>query len=257
MPVIFVGHGSPMNALQNNKATQGLENLGKFLRQKFAPKAILGISAHYASDGLFINDSKNLRQIYDMYGFPRELYEIEYHVSGSPEIAHVSANVLSDFNIKIDNSWGLDHGLWSVLLRIYPHANIPVVPLSIDMSKDLAWHFALGRALQPLREQGVLIMASGNIVHNLSLLAWEKENFGYEWAIEFDKKIKTSVLNRDFESVLNYQKFRGSDKSFFTLEHFIPLIYALGSSLQGDKIKVFNEIYNYGAISMTSYIFGG
>ncbi|WP_194145639.1 dioxygenase [Helicobacter jaachi] len=269
MPVVFIGHGSPMNAIESHLTTQNWERLGQILRQHFAPRAILGISAHWATNGLFINNSPHLRQIYDMYGFPQALYDLTYEASSDEQIAQIIMHSLKDWEIRVDNTWGLDHGLWSVLCRIYPQPshksahtldsiNIhtpPIIPLSINLNISLAQQLRLGEVLRFLRQKGVLILASGNIVHNLALLSWTAQNEGYEWARAFDVGIKHCILRRDFNAVVDYKTLKGSNKSFVTLEHFIPLLIALGASEAQDKIIVFNEAYNFGALAMTSYIF--
>lgn len=252
MPVLFVGHGSPMNAIEDNQYTRGWKKIASKIPE---PKAILSVSAHWYTDETKILDDKSPKMTYDMYGFPRELYEVIYNSPGAPEFAHDTRDILGR-EVKIDNSWGYDHGTWSVLHVMYPEAKIPVYQLSINRSKDAAWHFKLGQMIDVLREKGVLIMGSGNVVHNLSEVDFSMEG-GYRWAEEFDSYIKQRILERDFDSVINYKKAgRAAEKSFLTPDHFYPLMYILGASTDEDKITVFNDSCTLGALSMTGYLLG-
>ena len=251
MPVIFIGHGSPMNAIEDNEFTQNWKKLGQELPR---PKAILSISAHWFTAGTRISDVEWPKTVYDMYGFPRKLYELKYDAPGSPALAKEVIALLSDTSVKIDNSWGLDHGTWSVLHSMYPNADIPVVQLSIDRNAPPRKHFEMGQKLQKLREEGVLILGSGNIVHNLALVSFEEEN-GFPWAYEFDQYIKTSIINKDWDSILNYKKLGASAlKAFFTPDHYYPLLYVLGASDSQDTFRILNESCVYGSISMTCYV---
>ena len=251
MPVLFIGHGSPMNAIEENEFTEKWADFGLRLAR---PKAILSISAHWYTEGTRICDALYPTQIYDMYGFPSELYELKYPVKGSPELAHNTKELLNS-EVQIDNRWGIDHGTWSVLCRMYPEADIPVCQLSIDRNADAAVHYRMGQELSSLREQGVLILGSGNVVHNLSKINWELEG-GYPWAEEFDTYIKKSILNRQYEDVLRYDKAGKSAKlSFYTPEHFYPLLYILGALDEKDQGSVYNDSCILGSLSMTSYLF--
>lgn len=252
MPVLFVGHGSPMNAIEDNQYTRGWKEIASKIPE---PKAILSISAHWYTDGIKILDDKNPKMTYDMYGFPRELYEIRYNSPGAPELAHATRDILGQ-DVKIDNSWGYDHGTWSVLHVMYPEAKIPVYQLSIDRNKDAAGHFKLGQRISSLREKGVLIIGSGNVVHNLSEVNFSMEG-GYRWAEEFDSFIKANILKRNFDRVIHYQQAgRSAELSFWTPDHFNPLMYILGASTDGDEITVFNDSCMMGALSMTSFLLG-
>ena len=250
MPVLFVGHGSPMNAIEDKHFTCGWEKLADRIPR---PKAILVISAHWTTPGTKVTDSLKPRQIYDMYGFPRELYEVVYEPAGAPEIAQWVPNLTPQ--AEIDNSWGLDHGAWSVLKRIYPEADIPVFQMSLDQSASRQYHYETGRRLKPLRDQGVLILGSGNIVHHLGLVNWSLDG-GYDWAVEFDQYIKSSILNRDHESVIDYrQAGECAHTAVPTTEHFDPMLYVLEATDDTDQIFIFNEMCTLGSISMTSYLF--
>lgn len=251
MPVLFVGHGSPMNAVEDNEYTREWERVAKLIP---TPTAILAISAHWCTDGTRIIDEEYPKMIYDMYGFPEELYKIEYKSKGSPEFAKLTKELVQK-EIKSDYNWGYDHGTWSVLHRMYPKADIPVYQLSIDRNAEAQTHYQLGKELQKLREQGVLIFGSGNVVHNLRLVDWSVEK-GFAWAEEFDVYIKDNVQKRNFDDVIQYKKAgQAAQKSFTTPEHFYPLLYVLGASKDSDKLMVFNDSCTLGSLSMTSYMF--
>lgn len=252
MPVLFVGHGSPMNAIEDNEFSQTWKLLGKRLPK---PKAILAVSAHWYSEGTKTSDVENPRMIYDMYGFPEKLYEMRYPVSGSPELAGQLKESLGEL-VSIDNRWGIDHGTWSVLCHMYPNADIPVVQLSVDHLAPAMTHYEIGKKIRALRENGVIILASGNIVHNLALINWQMEE-GYPWAHEFDSYIKKNILEKNHDAVIHHERVgRSAEKAFYTPDHYFPLLYALGASEPTDEIEVFNEKCLMGSMSMTGYIFG-
>lgn len=251
MPVLFVGHGSPMNAIEDNEYT---ENWAKIKELIPKPTAILAISAHWYTEGTRITDADNPKMVYDMYGFPEELYEVEYNTKGAPELARLTKNLIQK-EVIIDNSWGYDHGTWSILHKMYPAADVPVYQLSVDRNVDARTHFQIGKDLSTLRDNGVLIFASGNVVHNLRKLDWNMSG-GYPWAEEFDLYIKDKIVNKRYEDVLQYEKAgQSAQLSIPTPEHFYPLLYALGASDESDKVKVFNNSSMLGALSMTSYLF--
>lgn len=250
MPVLFIGHGSPMNAVENNQFTRGWEEIaGKIPK----PKAILSISAHWYTAETRINNTEKPAMVYDMYGFPDELYRVVYPAPGAPELAEITRNQISR-EVKVDNIWGLDHGTWSVLHRMYPTAEIPVYQLSIDMNASAEIHYKIGQELTLLREQGVLILGSGNIVHNLSQVNWMLAG-GYPWADAFDDYIQQKILKAEHEAIINYHLAGESSKlAFITPEHFYPLLYVLGASDGDDSITIFNNSRTLGSISMTSYL---
>lgn len=252
MPVIFVGHGSPMNAIEKNTFTTVWESLGKRLPR---PKAILCVSAHWYADQTKTSDDVNPRMIYDMYGFPQALYELKYPVKGSVELTNQIVDRLGDL-VAIDNRWGIDHGTWSVLCRMYPEADIPVVQLSVNYNAPAQTHFDIGRKLADLRNEGILIMGSGNIVHNLSLINWSMEG-GYPWAQEFDDYVKMNILNRSYDDVVHYERAgKCAEQAFYTPDHFYPLLYVLGAADKNERIEVFNDVCSMGSMSMTGYLFG-
>lgn len=251
MPVLFVGHGSPMNAIENNDFTRGWEEIAARIPR---PTAILAISAHWYTPGTRINDSAQPKTVYDMYGFPDELYRIVYHAPGAPELAHQTNELLLGV-AQIDNSWGIDHGTWSVLHRMYPQADIPVFQLSVNQQAPAEEHYRLGQQLQALREQGVLIFGSGNVVHNLGRIDWQSDG-GYPWAERFDAYIKAQILAHQHQHVIDYHTAGESAQlAFVTPEHFYPLLYVLGASAPDDAITVFNDACTLGALSKTSYLF--
>jgi 4,5-DOPA dioxygenase extradiol len=249
MPVLFVGHGSPMNAIEDNPFSEQWKRLGERLPR---PQAILSVSAHWFTKGIRVTDAPTPRMVYDMYGFPDELYRVTYPAPGSPRFAGIAQTLLG---AQIDNAWGLDHGSWSVLRHLYPNADVPVFQVSVDGLSSADGHFAMGRRLRALREQGVLVMGSGNVVHNLAKADGNMTG-GYPWAETFDRYIRNNVLNHSAESVIRYENAGASSSFAFTsMDHFAPLLCALGASDEGDHITVFNDARVFGALSMTSYLF--
>ncbi len=240
-----------MNAVEENRFVEEWKTLGNKIPR---PTAILAVSAHWFTNGSRVTDAQAPRTVYDMYGFPDELYKIVYPAKGAPELAHLTQSMISR-KVTIDNSWGHDHGTWSVLHRIYPDADIPVFQLSIDSRISPHEHYQIGRELSALQEQGVLIFGSGNVVHNLARVNWGMDG-GYSWAEEFDAYIKEHVMARQNENVINYQQ-AGSSASISvpTLDHFAPLLYVLGASENAERVTVFNDACTLGSLSMTSYLF--
>lgn len=251
MPAIFVGHGSPMNAIGDNRARRDWIRIGKELPR---PKAIVGVSAHWTSSGTtLVRRSEVNRQVYDMYGFPDELYQIRYAPPGDIAVADRVLSLLGS-DSRADNAWGLDHGLWSVMCNMFPDADIPVVPVSVDTSASPQKLFDMGRRLSALRDEGVLVLGSGNVVHNLRMVNWSNRD-GEIWADSFDGSIKRAVLDRDFGTVLGYESLNSSAKAVPTVEHFDPLPVILGASREDDRIEVFADYRELGSMSMTSYLF--
>lgn len=256
MPAIFIGHGSPMNALENNNCTQQWRDLAMRLPK---PRAILVISAHwYTQSSTAITAQIQNQTIHDFYGFPPQLASYDYPSQGSIALAEeIVAEIKSEFEIKIaHNEWGLDHGVWSILTHMYPTPNMPILQLSIDARQDANYHYNLGKKLASLRQNGILIMASGNIVHNLGLLNWHKPNAAYDWAVEFDQKIIAAIQNRDVLSLTNYLALTPMAQSAVpTPDHYLPLLYIIGASNHEDELTIFNQEYQYGSLSMTSIMF--
>lgn len=252
-PVLFIGHGSPMNAISDNAFTNRLSQIG----QRLQPKAILCVSAHWLTAGTWVTSMASPKTIHDFYGFPDELFNVQYPARGSPEIAEIIHQLKLIPQIQLDDhSWGLDHGTWAVLRKMFPMANVPVLQLSIDMSLPSQSHFEIGKHLQILRDQGVLIIGSGNIVHNLRKVDWSFENKGFDWAIEFDQWIKFKLENRDFQPLVDdFLKTEIGRLSIPTLDHYLPLLYILGAVRKQDQLTTEFEGFDLGSISMRCFSF--
>ena len=257
MPVLFVGHGSPMNAIEENEFVQGWRAVGKTLPK---PKAILCISAHWETKGTFLTAMEKPRTIHDFGGFPRPLFEVQYPAPGSPELAMESKNLVKKTETGLDESWGLDHGCWSVLKRMFPEADIPVVQMSLDYNRSAQSHYDLAKELLPLRKKGILIMGSGNLVHNLGLVDWSKMNeigFGYAWAAEANEKMKNYILTNNHQMLINYREQGNAfNLAIPTPEHFLPLLYALALKEGDEKMEFFNDKPVMGSLTMTSLAIG-
>jgi 4,5-DOPA dioxygenase extradiol len=253
MPVLFIGHGSPMNAIEENEFSQAWSTAGKTLPH---PKAILAISAHWETSGTKVTAMEKPRTIYDFYGFPKELYEVTYPAPGSPDLVQTVRKVIKLTEVQPDLTWGLDHGTWSVLHRMFPKADVPVVQMSLDRSKGPENHYQLGQQLKELREEGVLIVSSGNIVHNLRMTIFD-DNLKFDWAEVFDKKVKQWILADDHEPLIAYEK-QGQEAALAinSAEHYLPLLYTLGVKDEGEPISFFADKVTYGAISMRSVRIG-
>jgi len=253
MPVLFVGHGSPMNAIQETEFVKGWREAGKTLPK---PNAILCISAHWETRGTSVTVMEKPPTIHDFGGFPQELFEVQYPAPGSPELAKETKSIIKKTEIGLDERWGLDHGCWSVLRRMFPAANIPVVQMSLDYSQPAQYHYDLAKELFPLRKKGILIMGSGNMVHNLRLVDWDKidePGFGYDWAIEANEKMKKFILSNDHQSLINYRaQGRAFDLAIPTPEHFLPLLYVLAVKEENEIIEIFNDKPDMGSLTMTS-----
>lgn len=255
MPVLFIGHGNPMNAIAQNAFTETLNKLGETIPK---PKAVLCISAHWMSEGTWITHMKNPKTIHDFYGFPKALFDVRYPAPGSPEIAELVKNEIPGSKIHLDDElWGLDHGTWSVVRHLYPRANIPVLQLSVYMEQSPEYHFELGKQLRKLRDEGILIVGSGNIVHNLRTLIWEENAEAYDWAIEFDEWVKGRILARDFSSLVHQATtLRAGKLSIPSPDHWYPLLYSLGASDESDRIHFEYEGIENASISMRTVSFG-
>ena len=249
MPALFIGHGSPMNAIEQNDFTQTLQNLGQSL---IKPKAILCISAHWTTKGTFVDISPNPKMIYDIYGFPKELYNLKYPADGAPIIANEISKTITHTTIQKSTNWGLDHGTWSVLTHLYPQADIPTFQLSIDYHQPMQYHYDLAKQLNKFREKGILVIGSGNLTHNLKIVDFQDINATpRDWALEFDTKIKELINDKNHKGVIDYKKI-GSSAQLAVPEpsHFIPLIYTLALQDNNDKIDYFYNKFHYGTLSM-------
>lgn len=257
MPVLFLGHGSPMNAIEENQFVQGFRKISKEIPK---PNAILCISAHWFTNGTFVTAMEMPKTIHDFYGFPKELFEVQYPAKGSPELAKETAALLAPTFVEEDHSWGLDHGAWSVIRHLYPNADIPIIQLSIDYTKPPQFHFDLASQLQKLRKKGILIIGSGNIVHNLRLVDFRNINtigYGYDWALEAREKTNNWLLDGNFKNLIDYQK-QGTflTTAVPTPDHFLPLIYSLGLKEKSEELSLFNDELIAGSLSMTSVRIG-
>lgn len=252
MPVLFLGHGSPMNAIEENQFVAGFRTLGQELQ---TPKAILCISAHWETKGTHVTAMDHPRTIHDFGGFPKALHEVQYPAPGSPELAMATRQLLQPTEVGLDHSWGLDHGAWSVIKHLYPNANIPVVQMSIDYTKSPTYHYELARSLAGLRRKGVLILGSGNMVHNLGRVAWDQLDvtFAYDWAQEASDRMKKYIMSDDHRPLIDYgRQGRAFDMAIPTPEHYLPLLYALALKAKSDGISLFNDEPVAGALTMTS-----
>ena len=255
MPALFIGHGNPMNALADNNYAKALEKEGKHLLG-LNPEAILIISAHWLTSGTYVTVSPKPETIHDFSGFPEELYHIEYPVPGSPASAAETINSVKMIDIKEDSNWGLDHGSWSILKHMFPLANIPVYQLSIDYKKPALYHFNLANELKSLRDKGIIIIGSGNIVHNLLLIDFTENAVPFGWAVEYDNLVKSFLLNKNIDALLNYAKFGNPYLAVPTPDHYYPMIYTLGASDNEEEINfIYEEIQN-SSISMRSFRIG-
>jgi 4,5-DOPA dioxygenase extradiol len=249
MPAIFFGHGNPMNAMLRNSYSEGWRHIGE---RTLRPNAILSVSAHWFVPKTAVTISVMPRTIHDFGGFPRELYGVQYPASGDPELARRVQKLLAPLPVKLDDSWGLDHGTWSVLRHVYPDADVAVVQLSIDKTQPAAFHFELARKLASLRDERVLIMGSGNLVHNLHAYAWGLHmSDPYDWAVRFEAKAKVIMLAREYKKLIEYEKLGPEAMlSVPTPDHYLPLMYVLGASQERDAVTFPIEGVDGGSVSM-------
>lgn len=254
LPALFVGHGSPMLALEPNNPFN--QNFRAIIQTFAKPSSILMISAHWYGSKLAVTHQANPPLIYDFYGFPEELSQVRYPASGSPELAEQVQQLLEPLAVELDETRGLDHGAWAVLKHLYPEADIPVVQLRLDLSKPLTWHFALGQKLKTLREQGVLIIGSGNIVHNLRAISYEhidQIGVGYEWAIAFRDQINHAIMTGDTQQLIEFERLGEIARlSVPSVEHYLPLLYIMALREEGESVSLFNDELVGGSLSMTS-----
>ncbi len=253
MPVLFIGHGSPMNGIEDNEFSQRWTQMAKEIP---VPKAVLVISAHWFSRGTLITAMDFPKTIHDFGGFPKKLYQVQYNAPGDPKLAADTASLLNSAHVELDHDWGLDHGTWTVVRHMYPEAKIPVLQLSIDFTKAPQYHYDLGKELFALRKKGVLIIGSGNMVHNLKMVAWdrmEEPGYGYDWALKMNYQFKELITEGNYQSLINYQSL-GAESSLAipTPEHYLPLLYTLGLKSTKDEISFFNDKVVAGSLTMTS-----
>ena len=257
MPVLFLGHGSPMNAIEENEFVQGFRKVESEIE---TPQAILCVSAHWETKGTFVTAMPQPRTIHDFGGFPKQLYEVQYPAPGSPSLAQETKELVQSAEVGLDEKWGLDHGAWSVIKHMYPNANIPVIQLSLDYRKGPQYHYELANELASLREKGVLIVGSGNMVHNLGAVDWknmDKDDYAFDWALEASEKMKGYILNGDHQALIDYKKQGQSLKlAVPTPEHFLPLLYSLGLKAKNEEVVLFNDKAIGGSLTMTSIKIG-
>lgn len=256
MPVLFLGHGNPMNAIQDNEFVQGFRHIGTEITK---PNAILCVSAHWETRGTFVTAMENPPTIHDFGGFPKELFDVQYPAPGSPELAEETKALIKKTEVGLDDKWGLDHGAWSVIKHLYPNADIPIIQMSLDYYQTPKYHYELAQELKSLREKGVLIVGSGNMVHNLKMVAWKhlNETYGFDWALEANEKMKQFILNDDHQSLINFSR-QGKEFQLAipTPEHYLPLLYSLALKDKNDTISLFNDKHVGGSLSMTSVRIG-
>lgn len=257
MPVLFLGHGSPMNAIEENEFVQGFRKISKEIEK---PKAILVVSAHWETRGTFVTAMENPQTIHDFGGFPQALFDVQYPAPGSPELARLTQEMVTSTDVHLDDKWGLDHGSWSVIKHLYPNADIPVIQMSIDYTQPASYHYALAKQLAELRNKGVLIVGSGNNVHNLRMVSWQHMNtvgYGYDWATQANETMIKHILERNHQPLIEYQKQgKEFELAIPTPEHYIPMIYALALQENNEDIHIFNEQAVAGSLAMTSFKIG-
>ncbi len=257
MPVLFLGHGTPMNAIVENEFVQGFRAVAQSMER---PAAILCISAHWETRGTQLTAMEQPRTIHDFGGFPKALFDVQYPVPGSPELAETTQSLVQSEPVELNHHWGLDHGAWSVIRHMYPKADIPVIQMSLDYGKSPARHYELAKELSNLREMGVLIIGSGNMVHNLRRVAWDKlnsESYGYDWALEADEMMKKFIQESNHQPLIDYPKQgRAFQLAIPTPEHFLPLLYILALSKDNEPIELFNDKAVAGSLTMTSVKIG-
>lgn len=252
MPVLFLGHGSPMNAIEENEFVAGFRSIGKEIPK---PNAILCVSAHWETRGTFVTAMEKPATIHDFGGFPRQLFDVQYPAPGSPALAKETKALVHKTDVGLDEKWGLDHGAWSVIKHLYPAADIPVIQMSLDYSQPPQYHYELAKELKSLRDKGVLIIGSGNMVHNLRMVEWNKlnESYAYDWALEASDKMKQFMQQGDHQSLINYSKQgRPFQLAIPSPEHFLPLLYTLALKEENEMLSFYNDKPVAGSLTMTS-----
>ena len=257
MPVLFIGHGSPMNGIEDNEFSRRWAQMATEIQ---TPKAVLVVSAHWFTKGTQITAMDFPKTIHDFGGFPKELFAVQYPAPGNPLLAKETVELIHSAKVELDHDWGLDHGTWTVVRHMYPDAKIPVLQLSIDYTKGARYHYDLAKELYELRKKGVLIIGSGNMVHNLRMVAWDKMNepgYGYDWALQMNDKFKSLITTGDYKPLINYESLgKEALLAIPTPEHYLPLLYTLGLKGNKDKIAFFNDKAVAGSLTMTSVKIG-
>ncbi|MFH6946671.1 4,5-DOPA dioxygenase extradiol [Flavobacterium sp. FlaQc-52] len=257
MPLLFLGHGNPMNAIEDNVFVEGFKNVAKTLAN---PKAILCISAHWETKGTFVTAMEMPRTIHDFGGFPQALFDVQYPAKGSFELAKETQQLITKTQIELDYEWGLDHGSWSVVKHLYPNADIPIIQMSIDYSQPASYHYELAKELAALRRKGILIIGSGNMVHNLRMAAWDQmkaPGYAYDWATEANEKMKKLILDGDHQPLIDYRsQGKAFDLAIPTPEHYLPLLYTLALQEKNEEVSLFNDYLIAGSLNMMSIKIG-
>ena len=252
MPALFLGHGSPMNALEDNEFSRGWQAISKSIPK---PRAILCVSAHWETRGTFVTAMEKPKTIHDFGGFPKALFEVQYPAPGSPAIAQETKRTVTSTEVGLDQQWGLDHGCWSVVKHLYPKADIPVLQFSLDYTKPPQYHYQLAKELSALRNKGILIAGSGNMVHNLGIIDWQNPSGGYDWAVEANTKMKAMITSRNHADLINYSaQGKAFQLSIPTNEHYLPLLYILAMQGEKENTSFFNDKTIMGSIAMTSVV---
>jgi len=253
MPALFLGHGSPMNAIEDNEFVKGFRDVGKEIEK---PNAILCISAHWETKGTYVTAMQHPKTIHDFGGFPQALYDVQYPAPGNPDLAAQTKEIVTTAEVGLDDKWGLDHGAWSVIKHMYPNADIPVIQMSLDYSKPAQYHYELAKELAQLRKKGVLIIGSGNMVHNLRKVDFSKvneDNYAFDWAREANMKMKEYIKTDNHQPLINYNSQGKAFKlAIPTPEHYLPLLYALALKDNKDEVEIFNDKAMAGSLTMTS-----
>ncbi len=253
MPVLFLGHGSPMNAIEENEFVKGFREVGKTISK---PAAILCVSAHWETKGTFVTAMEKPQTIHDFGGFPQALFDVQYPAPGNTELAKETKSIVKKTELGLDYKWGLDHGAWSVIKHLYPAADVPVIQMSLDYTQAPQYHYDLAKEFSSLRKKGVLIIGSGNMVHNLRMVAWDKlnaEEYAYDWAIEASTKMKKYILDGDHQQLINYKtQGKAFDLAIPSPDHYLPLLYTMALKEKNENISLFNDKAVRGSLTMTS-----
>lgn len=257
MPALFLGHGSPMNAIEENSFVVGFRQIAKTIPK---PKAIICISAHWETQGTYVTAMANPKTIHDFGGFPQSLFDVQYPAPGDPILANEVKQIVSSTTVQLDEQWGLDHGAWSVIKHMYPHADVPIIQMSLDYRQPANYHYELAKDIASLRNKGILIIGSGNMVHNLRLVDWRHLNtldYAYDWAIEASDTMKQLIANDHHNTLIHYRSLgKAIELAIPTPEHFLPLLYTLGVKSDQDTIHFFNDQAIGGSLTMTSFVVG-
>lgn len=256
-PVFFIGHGSPMNGIEQNIFSKKWQEIGKTID---LPCAVLVVSAHWLTTGTLVTAMSEPKTIHDFGGFPKELFNVQYPAPGSPFFAEETAKLVTSTNVGLDHDWGLDHGTWTVVRHMFPDANIPVLQLSIDYNKPAAYHYNLAKELYELRKRGVMVIGSGNMIHNLRMIDWNnmaEPGFGFDWAKSLNETFKKKILTKDHKDLIEYERLGEAARlAIPTPDHYYPMLYALAFMNNTDDVSIFNDEYVGGSLSMTSFRLG-